>query len=134
MSVSGNVFEFGKDTPKETSVGHFRGPVEVYWNDNKVISGEDKLTGSHTLVEKAPVWPSGFSALNSEKVENEVLKNTGARPWDRDEIDKRIIQQVKNKTSKIIDSEKEVGGYPTAEPVFQEFKVDEWDLKRLIKK
>jgi len=40
----------------------------------------------------------------------------GASPWARDEIDKRIIKQVKNKTSRIIDSEKQVGGYPVIKP------------------
>jgi pectate lyase len=134
MSVVGNVIEFGKDAQNEIPAGHFRGPVEVYWNDNMVISGKEKLTGSHTLLENSPVWPSEFSALNSGKVMERVLINSGARPWDRDEIDKQIIKQVKNKTNKIIDSEQESGGYPTIKPVFEKFIAKDWDLKKMIKK
>ncbi|MBT3384118.1 MAG: pectate lyase [Prolixibacteraceae bacterium] len=134
MSVVGNVFEFGKDTQEETVAGHFRGPVEVFWDDNKVISGKDELTGSQTLVEKAPVWPAGFSALNSAKVKDKVLNSAGARPWDRDEIDKRIVRQVKNKTNRIIDSENEVGGYPTIKKVSRKFNPNEWNLKKMTKK
>jgi len=134
MTVIGNVIEFGKDTPTGISVGHFRGPVELYWKDNRIISGKEKLSGSHTLVDKKPVWPKGFSTHNSDKVKDAVLKNAGARPWDRDETDKRIIQQVKNRTSRIIDSEKEVGGYPGSKPVFRKFNADEWDLEKMVRK
>ncbi|NQU52482.1 MAG: pectate lyase [Bacteroidetes bacterium] len=134
MSVVNNVIEFGKDTPKEFSAGQFRGPVEVFWKGNQIISGLEELTGSHTLVDKMPVWPLGFSAINSEKVKEQTLQNAGARPWDRDDIDKRIIQQVKNGTNRIIDSEKEVGGYPEVKPVFRSFNDKEWDLEKMVKK
>jgi hypothetical protein len=133
MSVVGNVIEFGKNSPDDISAGHFRGPVEVFWNDNKVISGNEKLSGSHTLTDKRPVWPVGFKFEHSGRVKDLVLENSGARPWDRDEIDKRIIQQVKNGTNQIIDSEQEVGGYPQVKPVFKKFNPNEWDLERMIK-
>ena len=136
MTVEGNFIEFGKDTPKNAPVGKFRGPVEVFWKDNMVISksGKRELEGSHILVDKRPVWPEGFLASNSTVVKEQVLKDAGARPWDRDKVDKRIVQQVKNRTSRIIDSEQEVGGYPVVKPVFQNFDVDEWDLERMVKR
>jgi pectate lyase len=136
MTVEGNVIEFGKDKRKNAIAGRFRGPVEVYWEDNDVITnqGGDELAGTHTLVEKRPVWPKGFSPKSSKKVKDWVLSNAGARPWDRDEIDKRIVQQVKDKDSRIIDSEREVGGYPTVKPVFQEFNADDWDLEKMTRK
>ena len=58
----------------------------------------------------------------------------GARPWDRDEIDSRIVKQVKNKTNRIIDSEKDVGGYPAIKPIKEKFNIKDWDLKRMVKK
>jgi hypothetical protein len=136
MTVEGNVIEFGKDIPKTAKAATFRGPVEVYWEDNKVIANREgvKLDGTHTLMEKRPVWPNGFSPKSSIQVIDLVLKNAGARPWNRDEIDKRIVLQVENKTSKIINSEKEVGGYPIVKPVYQKFKPNDWDLIKLVKK
>ena len=63
-----------------------------------------------------------------------VLNNAGAFPWERDDIDKRIITEVKSGTGKIIDSEKEVGGYPIIKPVYRKFEAEEWDLNTLTKK
>lgn len=37
----------------------------------------------------------------------------GARPWDRDDIDIRIISEIRAGTNRIIDSEQDVGGYPS---------------------
>ncbi|MCY1720608.1 hypothetical protein OU798_09660 [Prolixibacteraceae bacterium Z1-6] len=134
MSVVGNVIEPGKDSRKGISTGHFRGPVEVFWQDNTVLSGTNKLSGDHTLMEQKPVWPIGFSVQSSESVKDLVTKNAGARPWSRDEIDSRIIEQVKNGSNRIINSENEVGGYPTIQAVFKTFNPDEWDLEKMLKK
>jgi hypothetical protein len=57
-------------------------------------------------------WPEGLQALPSEQVEEWVLKNAGARPWDRDAHDQRIISNVAEGRGRIIDSEQDVGGYP----------------------
>ena len=81
MTVEENVIEFGESTRKTAVAGNFRGPVDVYWANNKVIS-----------------------------------------------------EQVRNKTSRIIDSEKEVGGYPNIKPVYRKFKTEEWDLKSMKRK
>jgi len=59
-----------------------------------------------------PVWPPNLKILNSEDVEKYVLANAGARPFDRDAVDLRIINDVKNGTGRIIDSPKDVGGWP----------------------
>lgn len=69
MTIEGNIIEFGKDKRKKATAGKFRGPVEVCWEDNDVITnqGGDELEGTHTLVEKRPVWPKGFSPKSSKK-------------------------------------------------------------------
>jgi hypothetical protein len=45
------------------------------------------------------VWNSGLSSvkLASSEVYNSVLLNAGARPSDRDTVDKRIISHIKNR-------------------------------------
>jgi hypothetical protein len=46
-----------------------------------------------------------------------VLNQAGARYWQRDSIDQRILQQVQDGSSRIIDSQQQVGGYPHITPV-----------------
>ena len=74
-----------------------------------------------------------YTTLFRSQVKNQALQYAGARPWDRDQIDQRIIQEVKNKTNRIIDSEQEVGGYPETEATYQKFDEEEWDLSRMVK-
>ncbi len=62
----------------------------------------------------APVWPKNFQAKPAVAVEADVLKNAGARPWDRDAVDERIVRQVRAGQGRIIDSQEQVGGYPRA--------------------
>ncbi len=60
-----------------------------------------------------PLWPpDGLSALPARELQDLLLKDVGARPWDRDMIDQRIIFNVLEGHGKIIDCEDEVGGYP----------------------
>jgi hypothetical protein len=51
-----------------------------------------------------PVWNGGLTVLNTANnaVYDRVLTNAGARPSDRDAVDKRVITQVRNRTGRII--------------------------------
>ena len=137
MTVVGNVLEKGKDSHKHLPFGQFHGPVEVYWKDNLVLGEQIKedriLVGNHTLVDEIPVWSKSIRLIPTHKVKETLLDQSGARPWDRDAVDLRIIQEIKVGTNSIIDSEKEVGGYPTVEPTYQKFDEREWDLDNLIR-
>jgi hypothetical protein len=90
-------------------------------------------TSSARIIEHAePLdWPEGLSALSAVEVENWVLKNAGARPWDRDPHDVRILADVAEGRGKIIDSETEVGGYPNVPPTQRAFDAKLWDLKTM---
>jgi len=56
---------------------------------------------------------NGVTAMSSDGVEAFVLANAGARPADRDDVDRRIISQVTARTSPgYIKSQAQVGGYP----------------------
>ena len=81
-----------------------------------------------------PLWPDGLVPLPANEVKDQVLKNAGAFPWDRDEFDKKIIDGVKTGNGKIINSEVEAGGYPVITPVYKKFNVEEWDMVTLTKK
>lgn len=71
-----------------------------------------------------PVWNSGLFVQNTanDVVYNRVLSYAGARPKDRDVVDKRIVAEVKARTGKIINCvasngttrcNKNGGGWPT---------------------
>jgi hypothetical protein len=59
-----------------------------------------------------PLWPEGLKAIPARQVETRVLAQAGARPWDRDSTDLRLVEQVRKGTGALIDDEAEVGGYP----------------------
>jgi hypothetical protein len=56
---------------------------------------------------------SPFAILRSAEVEDYVLGHAGARPADRDSVDRRIVSDVENRRGSIIDSQNQVGGWPT---------------------
>lgn len=135
MTVVGNVLEKGTDTHSKMPYGNFNGPVDVYWTDNIMLGEqmpEDQLLiGDHTLVNEKPVWHVHITTMPAKDVKSFLLNNAGARPWNRDEVDRRIIAEIKSGANKVIDSEKEVGGYPTMEATYKKFDVSKWDLETL---
>ncbi|MCK5206483.1 MAG: hypothetical protein KAQ79_00635 [Cyclobacteriaceae bacterium] len=136
MSVVSNVLEKGSGTNKQMPYGHFNGPVEVFWENNQIlgeaIPKENLLIGSHTLVDEKPVWPQIIKVLPTENLKAHLFENSGARPWNRDEVDKRIIKEVSESQNRIIDSENEVGGYPELRSTYRKFDPAEWDLINLV--
>jgi hypothetical protein len=63
-----------------------------------------------------------------------TLAACGARPWDRDPIDARIVRDVVNGTGRIIDSENDAGGYPTRPEVRAAFVDAGWNLDTMTRK
>jgi hypothetical protein len=61
-------------------------------------------------------------------VERYVLRNAGARPWDRDRHDIRVIADTAEGRGEIIDSEQAVGGYPEQAMTRRPFNPDDWNL------
>ncbi len=57
-----------------------------------------------------------------------MLRHAGARPWDRDPHDIRVIFDVAEGRGEIIDNESQVGGYPHVEPTRTSFVEADWDL------
>ena len=60
--------------------------------------------GPHADRDHAPVWNTGLVArpTASNAVYNRVLQYAGARPTDRDSVDKRIVQSVKSRNGQVI--------------------------------
>jgi hypothetical protein len=86
------------------------------------------------LIEKSkpPLWPEGLERISATQVRDFVSKTAGARPWDRDAVDVRIVAQALSSGGKIIDSEVEVGGYPQLAATRAAFDPNAWDLDCLV--
>jgi len=90
---------------------------KIYISDQLCDSGTDMVCvknrkGDGIIVDTPPIWVSGYSPRPSFEAKDYVLQNVGARPWDRDSVDDRIINDVINGTGSIIDSQSEVGSWP----------------------
>ncbi len=137
LSVVGNVFHLGPDStaPSNSAFMHIGvGPVEVFLKDNVAadLQGEPlKMIGGSAsgLVERSepPVWPAGLVAQPSAEVLQTLADDVGARPWDRDAIDARIVNEALTGTGSHIDHESEGGGYPQHAPTSAAFDPARWD-------
>lgn len=73
-------------------------------------------------------WPEGLDVLAAHDVETHVLASAGARPWDRDEHDLRVLFFIAEGRGEIIDDESRVGGYPRIAPTRAPFVEADWNL------
>ncbi|MSU24992.1 MAG: pectate lyase [Opitutus sp.] len=146
MELVGNVLRGGADTRVGLSLLTLEGigDLELHAVDNVALAADGKpapLTSlakgaTGKILERAgPVhWPPGLKARPSALVEESVLRDAGARPWDRDAIDRRIVQQARDRTGRIIDSEEQVGGYPVVAETRRAFNPTDWDLSTMERK
>jgi hypothetical protein len=140
MSVVGNVLRAGQSTPEAIAFmmigGH--GDVEYYGRDNIAVDRIGRqlpmfgryATGGARIIQmrRPPTWPPGLEAMAASEVERYVLRNAGARPWDRDRHDIRVIADTAEGRGQIIDSESEVGGYPVQQTTRRPFNPEDWNL------
>ena len=132
MVVVGNVARKGVSTIAEVALVEGKGPVDVYVEDNQYFDASGKplpttprlldATGKPAaadgnaprVVTQRPFWPPRLQARPASEVKEWVLANAGARPWERDGIDRRLINEARTGGGKIIHYESEVGGHASA--------------------
>jgi hypothetical protein len=78
--------------------------------------------------------PAGVAPIPSAEVQDAVIRTAGARPWDRDAIDARIVANVIEARGAIIDSETEVDGYPAYPGTRAPFDPAQWDLRFMTRR
>jgi hypothetical protein len=140
LAAVGNVLRAGFSTRDDIAfltIGGV-GDLSYYGRDNVAVDRQGRplpMFGRYTtsparIIEAArpPVWPEGLDVLPANEVETHVLRHAGARPWDRDEHDIRVIFDVAEGRGEIIDNEDEVGGYPHPEPTRAPFVEADWNL------
>lgn len=140
LSAVSNVMRAGPSTtpglPFLTLGGD--GDLKYYAHDNIAVDrwgqplppfGRYGETRARLIVSReASPWPSGLNVLDARDVETHLLLNAGARPWDRDQHDIRVLSFIAEGRGAIIDDEREVGGYPAAAETRAPFIEADWVL------
>lgn len=139
IEVSGNVFLAGPSTDKKAAAFMMggEGPLTLDIHGNLALKADGSPMetmgrfGDFTplLTLKAHAYVDRTAELRAHM--ESVLDMCGARPWERDAIDARIVADVRKGTGKLIDSEQEAGGYPVRPETRAAFVEAEWDLVAL---
>lgn len=64
------------------------------------------------VVEERPVWNDNLNQLAADEVPSYLATHAGARPWEPDPVDDRIVSDWQNGTGSLINFETDVGGFP----------------------
>jgi pectate lyase len=143
MVVVGNVMRAGPDTPADMAFVMLGGDGDLEFHGRDNIA-QDRLGRSMALFgrytagpskiisrSRPMLWPEGLTAAPASAVERQVLTTAGARPWDRDAHDVRILADTAEGRGRIIDNEAEVGGYPVVAETRRAFDPAQWDLSTM---
>jgi hypothetical protein len=122
--------------------------LEVFFNDNIVLDydeetpwpeyTEDLSQGRLARIielDERPTWHESIELLAAENVPEYIRINVGSRPWERDPIDERIVNEAMDGTGVLVTSDNWGSGgygYPEYEPTYSKFIPDEWDLRYMI--
>ncbi|MBS0253891.1 MAG: pectate lyase, partial [Proteobacteria bacterium] len=120
------------------------GDLAYYGRDNLAVdrfgnpapqTGRYGMTKARLIAADKPLSPlDGYQVLPSAEVETSVLATVGARPWDRDAEDIRVLYYIAEGRGEIINDEKDVGGYPTRTATRAPFVEADWDLATMTPK
>lgn len=72
--------------------------------------------GTMNRVAAPPVWPPRYAARPAAATLAWVLAEAGARPWDRDAVDRRLVEEARLGGGRIIDFESQAGTSPRPVP------------------
>lgn len=146
MTAVGNVLRGGFDTAEGLRflmIGGV-GDLDYYGRDNIMVDkwgesieelGAYEAGRAKIIRHAAPLdWPPGLGALPAIDVEARVLTTAGARPWDRDAHDVRLLADVAEGRGEVIDNEAEVGGYPVQAETRRTFDPAQWNMDDMTPK
>jgi lysophospholipase L1-like esterase len=139
LALVGNVLRHGSDTPAGTPLFALggQGDVALHLHDNLAFDmngGAVEMTGRYTagsarvLPAAMPYLPPRLRVLPASQLEDQLPLAAGARPWDRDAIDFKLLSDVAEGRAKIIDSENQSSGYPRYAPTLRPFDAAAWNL------
>lgn len=127
VALVGNVMRHGPNTRRNVPLLRHAGigDLELYESDNLAVDRNGRAVavvrrGRHVVGRlrnsgAADLIPAGLLILPAAEVPPSVLRQAGARPWERDAIDLRIVRTAAAGAGRIPDAESEVGGYPAVD-------------------
>lgn len=118
LGGDGDLDYHGKDN---IAVDRFGAPLHMFGRYGETRAKVNELAAP-------PVWWPGMQILAARDVETHVLGHAGARPWDRDADDLRVLFFVAEGRGEIIDDERQVGGYPKMAQTRAPFIEADWNL------
>ncbi len=143
LSAVGNVLRGGYSTQGQMPFLMLGGDgdLEYYGEDNIAVDkygaplpmfGRYGETRAKLITMVKPVsWPAGLAVLPAREVETHILEHAGARPWDRDANDIRVLYYIAEGRGKIINDENEVSAYPVQKETRAPFVEADWDLNTM---
>ncbi|MEO6388000.1 MAG: pectate lyase [Croceibacterium sp.] len=147
ITAVGNVMRGGNDTDPGLPFLMLGGDGDLayYGRDNRAVDrhggvlpqfGRYGETRARLIAADAPLAAlDGYTVLPAGEVETSVLQTAGARPWDRQADEVRVLFFVAEGRGDIIDDEKEVGlGYPNLASTRAEFDPAAWNLTDMTPK
>lgn len=146
ITAVGNVLRGGNDTNDGLPFLMLGGVGDLayYGRDNRAVDrhgnplpqfGRYGETRARLIEAEAPLADlAGYEILPSIDVETTLLATAGARPWDRGAEEIRVLFFIAEGRGDILDSEDEVGGYPTIAPTRAPFVEADWDLATMAPK
>ncbi len=85
-------------------------------DETRVFAGDNgprlSEVGEQVWVSERPVSVTPLTLTSAAELEAALLEHVGARATDRDLVDARIVQEVRDRSGGPIDSPADVGGYP----------------------
>jgi len=135
VSIVGNYEKEGQSTVVKAMVGsnYPENDEHGYLEDNLIFKADGVTPGKITdesipigIDKEKPIWIENLPVMPAKDVPEYVLAHAGARPVERDAVDRRLVEEFHTGGGKVINNQNEVGGYPTAEPTFRSLpdKVD----------
>jgi len=151
LTLVGNVLRHGPDTTPGTALFTLRGhgDVELHLADNQAFDREglalpltaDASANAANNAPRARVVPLPAADLPADvrpwpaaRVARELPAVAGARPWDRDEVDARLLRELAAGRGRLIDSELDAGGFARQAPSFRAFDASQWNLEDMSPK
>jgi pectate lyase len=146
VTLVGNVYRQGPDTVPGTAFFTLggQGDVELHLADNLALDAlgrpvplrADLSRGqARWLAAGEPYLPAGLRVLPAGRVWTELPEAAGARPWDRDPLDARLLEDLARGVGRIIDAETESPlGYPRHAPSTAPFRPQDWNLEDMSPK
>ena len=141
----GNVLREGPSTPEPLAFMMIGGSGALEWHaeDNIAVDRIGRPIPQFGRYTTAPVqvieiprpeMPFGVAVMPAVEVQDSVIRNAGARPWDRDAVDARIVANVIEGRGGVIDSEQAVGGYPVHPETRAPFDPAAWNLEDMTRR